>query len=106
MCRVCRIHWVGEGDIQLFCVQNFEIFFKSSTISIMTGHQLATSDSVSSVTTECELYTNLMDGEAASWLDTVGWEDRKKDDMESFRKPLSFINKPFTMIPSSKKSII
>ena len=62
---------------------------QSSTISIMTGHQLATSDSVSSVTTECELYSNLMDGEAASWLDTVGWEDRKKDDMESFRKPLS-----------------
>ena len=57
----------------------------------MTGHQLATSDSVSSVTTECELYTNLMDAEAASWLDTVGWEDRKKDDMESFRKPLILI---------------
>ena len=65
---------------------------KSSTISIMTGHQLATSDSVSSVTTECELYTNLMDGGAASWLDTVGWEDRKKDDMESFRNPLRVSN--------------
>ena len=48
-----------------------------------------TSDSVSSVTTECQLYTNLMDSRAASWLDTVGWEDRKKDDMESFRKHYS-----------------
>ena len=71
----------------------------------MTGHQLATSDSVSSVTTECELYSNLMDGEAASWLDTVGWEDRKKDDMESFRKPLSLIISlsPITTIYSSSK---
>ena len=58
---------------------------QSSTISIMTGQHIATSDSVASVTTECQLYTNLMDTEAASWLDTVGWEDKKKQDMESFR---------------------
>ena len=34
----------------------------------------------------CELYTNLLDPGAACWLDTVGWEDRKKEDMESFRE--------------------
>ena len=58
---------------------------QSSTISIMTGQHIATSDSVASVTNECQLYANLMDSEAASWLDTVGWEDKKKEDMESFR---------------------
>ena len=51
----------------------------------MTGQHIATSDSVASVTTECQLYANLMDTEAASWLDTVGWEDKKKEDMDSFR---------------------
>ena len=56
----------------------------------MTGQHIASSDSVTSVTTECQLYTNLMDSEAASWLDTVGWEDRKKDDVDSFRNKLSF----------------
>ena len=34
----------------------------------------------------CELYTSLLDPGAACWLDTVGWEDRKKEDMESFRE--------------------
>ena len=54
----------------------------------MTGQQIATNDSVTSVTTECQLYTNLYQGDndnTALWLDTVGWEDRKKEDMESFR---------------------
>ena len=64
---------------------------QSSTISIMTGQHIATSDSVASVTTECQLYANLMDTEAASWLDTVGWEDKKKEDMESFRNDAIFI---------------
>ena len=54
----------------------------------MTGQHIATSDSVASVTNECQLYTNLMDSEAASWLDTVGWEDKKKEDMESFRNAI------------------
>ena len=50
----------------------------------MTGHQIARSDSVSSVTTQCHLYSDLLTGGPA-WLDTVGWEDRKKDDTESFK---------------------
>ena len=57
---------------------------QSSTISLVTGQQIARSDSVSSVTTQCELYSDLLAGGAA-WLDTVGWEDRKKDDAESFK---------------------
>ena len=57
---------------------------QSSTISLATGQQIARSDSVSSVTTQCELYSDLLAGGAA-WLDTVGWEDRKKDDAESFK---------------------
>ena len=95
----------SEEDCCIVCVGSTGSG-KSSTVSIMTGqyhhhqshdhHQyhdpgqhIMTSDSVSSVTTECQLYTNLMDSRAASWLDTVGWEDRKKDDMESFRKHYS-----------------
>ena len=49
-----------------------------------SGHQIPTSDSVTSVTSQCELYSDLLGGGAA-WLDTVGWEDRKKDDTESFK---------------------
>ena len=68
--------------------------WQSSTISLVTGQQIARSDSVSSVTTQCELYSDLLAGGAA-WLDTVGWEDRKKDDAESFkdilRSDLSFL---------------
>ena len=54
----------------------------------MTGQHIPTGDSVTSVTTECQLYSNLMISDAASWLDTVGWEDRKKEDMESFKEML------------------
>ena len=54
---IFMLYWPGSG--------------KSSTISLMTGQHIASSDSVTSVTTECQLYTNLMDSEAASWLDTV-----------------------------------
>lgn len=50
---------------------------KSSTISIVTGQQL---------------YENLFDSGAAAWLDTVGWEDRKKDDSDTFREILSYIH--------------
>ena len=50
----------------------------------MSGHQIATSDSAVSVTSQCELYSDLLGGGPA-WLDTVGWEDRKKDDSESFK---------------------
>jgi len=78
----------SEEDCCIVCVGSTGSG-KSSTVSIMTGQHIMTSDSVSSVTTECQLYTNLMDSRAASWLDTVGWEDRKKDDMESFRKHYS-----------------
>ena len=74
---------------------------QSSTISIVTGmttdlsevtvraagQQIATSDSAVSVTSQCELYSDLLGGGAA-WLDTVGWEDRKKDDSESFKEIL------------------
>ena len=60
------------------------MLLQSSAISLVTGQQIARSDSVSSVTTQCELYSDLLGGGAA-WLDTVGWEDRKKDDAESFK---------------------
>ena len=44
------------------------------------------SDSTESVTRECRLYKDLVDETGPAWLDTVGWEDRKKEDMESFRE--------------------
>ena len=73
------------------------LMWQSSTISIVTGQQIARSDSVSSVTMQCDLYSDLLGGGAA-WLDTVGWEDRKKDDAESFkdilRSDTEFYDKP------------
>merc|ERR1712131_307285 len=68
----------SESDCCIICVGSTGSG-KSSTISIMTGQHIPTGDSVTSVTTECQLYSNLMISDAASWLDTVGWEDRKKE---------------------------
>ena len=45
-----------------------------------------------SVTSHCQLYENLLDSGAAAWLDTVGWEDRKKDDSDTFREILAYIH--------------
>ncbi|XP_023333830.1 uncharacterized protein LOC111705491 isoform X2 [Eurytemora carolleeae] len=65
---------------------------KSSTIAIFTGNQVATSDSTISVTKHCQLYPNLLDQGASAWLDTVGWEDKQKDDTETFREILLYIH--------------
>ena len=54
--------------------------------------QIPISDSSVSVTSHCQLYDNLLDSGAAPWLDTVGWEDRKKDDSDTFREILSYIH--------------
>jgi len=65
---------------------------KSSTISLATGNAVALSDSSGSVTKHCQLYENLLEPGTAAWLDTVGWEDRTKDDKETFREILAYIH--------------
>jgi len=39
-----------------------------------------------------QLYENLVEPGTPAWLDTVGWEDRTKDDKETFREILSYIH--------------
>ena len=51
------------------------------------------SDSTQSVTRECRLYKDLVDGTGPAWLDTVGWEDLDKDDEETFREILLHVQR-------------
>jgi hypothetical protein len=58
----------------------------------VTGNAVVLSDSAGSVTKHCQLYENLLEPGTPAWLDTVGWEDRTKDDKETFREILAFIH--------------
>ena len=67
---------------------------KSSTISKYTNQNVTVSKSASSMTRQCNIYTNLRNPSEPVWVDTVGYDDSKNlKDEESFKEVLKFIDK-------------
>ena len=54
---------------------------KSSTICRMTGDHVRTGAGAQPVTDQCQLYAGPHD----IWVDTVGWEDRFTDNINTFQ---------------------
>merc|ERR1712227_1067734 len=62
---------------------------KSSTIARVTGAEVKSGAGPDPVTEQCQLYPG---HSGQVWVDTVGWEDRQSDNLDTFQETLSFLN--------------
>eukprot|EP00090_Calanus_glacialis_P001173 TRINITY_DN10814_c0_g1_i2.p1 TRINITY_DN10814_c0_g1~~TRINITY_DN10814_c0_g1_i2.p1 ORF type:complete len:420 (-),score=100.19 TRINITY_DN10814_c0_g1_i2:746-2005(-) len=74
---------------------------KSSTIARYTGNSVRSGGGTDAVTEHCQLWPDINHGETENpvWVDTVGWEDRHSDDIDTFQETLRFLsNKSLTRV--------
>jgi len=86
---------------------------KSSTIAKLTKQNVVVGDLADSVTTQCQIFTDLNKDTNPVWIDTVGYDDTNNvDDAESFREVLKFIQEKrllkikaiiWTILPQERK---
>ena len=65
---------------------------KSSTIARYTGNSVRSGGGTDAVTEHCQLWPDINHGETENpvWVDTVGWEDRHSDNIDTFQVRLEF----------------
>jgi len=86
---------------------------KSSTIAKLTKQNVLVGDRATSVTKQCEIFSDLNEESNPVWIDTVGYDDTSNvDDAESFKEVLKFIQEQrllkikaivWTILPQERK---